>query len=109
MGSGARRGSVRGCETVSRWARRMRSSWLPRTQEAPREMARSMTAGEKGPLEMRSPVSIRWSWRLLKEILESRWTTGEGVNHLPRDQAIRSCGFSSRIVRGRRARYLRSS
>ena len=75
VASSTRPGRVRGWDTVSRWARRMRSSWLPRTQEAPREMARSTTAGDEGPLETRSPVNTRWSSRSLKDSLDSRWTT----------------------------------
>lgn len=53
----------------------MRSSWFPRTQEAFRETARSTTAPEEGPFEIRSPVRIRWSWSLLKESLARRYVT----------------------------------
>ena len=42
-------------------ARRTRSSWLPRTQEADIEMARSTTSEEEGPLDMMSPAKIMWS------------------------------------------------
>lgn len=46
-------------------ATRTRSSWLPRTQDADIEMARSTTSGEEGPLDMMSPARIMWSLCLL--------------------------------------------
>ena len=42
---------------------------LPRTHEAWADMARSTTAGEEGPLEIRSPAKMRWSVRA------SYWTS----------------------------------